>query len=645
MRRCQFFTILLVLSLFTIARAQAPAPDDVHLKMSFADKKTVYRMGEPIKLVVEFTADREGYNVETLPDRDTPTLDTFIISPDQGITHWFDEMIDNRRYPRDVLSIAKLSRSPQRIEIVLNDTLRFDSAGRYTISVKTRRVTQLATTSRRSETIWLSTEPLAFEIQPMSEADEAKEVKRLSDLLDTKRDYQSGQDVSKQLSYLTGDASTREKVRRLLIPEQGTGNYGGNLWSGLFIARDRALALKLLEAGLRDPSVPVTSQLLYMATRLKMVLMHGVRERGDGPWDLAQDPRSIEIRDAYVVELAAGVAKRSGTSQTTTAMTILSSLPKDAQAASAGLREVRRILIQQFDTLPPESQDWLLQQHWDQLRDPALVPSLKKMLTGPNVRSLFVRQAALDRLMEMAPDEARSYIIDEIRNPESVVDPKTLGLLKDESLPEVEGFLVQQIRSMALPPHSTNLKYKIALLVRFGTERQYTEVMDFYRETGVKLPTDPRAGLLAYLAKQNERETIPLIEQAISELKPGDEPAVLNNLTALYYSKAIGAIVKRVLETDDAAAASHAAYLIGLHGFAGDEQLLEARLTRWREEWRDRLVEADAQGQGRIERELIYALINGKAWKLPPDRVRELQASCITQLCKQSNLVRSSQPQ
>lgn len=140
MRRCQFFTILLVLSVFTIAGAQAPAPDDVHVKLAFVDDKTVYRIGEPIKLVLEFTADREGYSVENLPDNGHSTSDMLTISPDQGITHWLDEFTDNRYYPRDYFSSAKLNSSPQRVPIVLNDTLRFDNPGRYTISVKTRRV-------------------------------------------------------------------------------------------------------------------------------------------------------------------------------------------------------------------------------------------------------------------------------------------------------------------------------------------------------------------------------------------------------------------------------------------------------------------------------------------------------------------------
>jgi hypothetical protein len=60
-------------------------------------------------------------------------------------------------------------------------------------------------------------------------------------------------------------------------------------------------------------------------------------------------------------------------------------------------------------------------------------------------------------------------------------------------------------------------------------------------------------------------------------------------------------------------------------------------LKRWREEWGDRVAQADSQQQGQIERELVLALTGGKAWKLSDERVRELKLSCVTELCKQNS--------
>ena len=639
------FTILCLLVLLaTISSAQTPEPPDVHVKLSLAENKTVFRIGEPIKLVMEFTADREGYVIEVLPDTDGPASDTISVSPEMGVTPWLAELTDNRYYGRCVLQTEKLS-SPRRLEIVLNDSLRFDNPGRYTVSVKTRRVSRRTTDVRQaSEPLSLSTNVISFEIQSMSEADEAKEVKRLSDLLDATRNSRDVE-IARRLSYLTGDPSAREKVRRFLDPEQQSGNNGAQLHYGLFIARNRGLVLKLIEAAMRDPTTPVTSQMLWAAIRLRMLITYGVSPKPAGPSALIlqfeENPRNREIREAYLTELAAGLGKRSGTSQTVTALTLFMVTPPGSLAESAGLGEVRRILVQHFDTLHPYSQEWLLSTQWERMRDVSLVPSLKKMLAPASTASKNLHDSALKRLLEMAPDEARSYVVAEILDPDSLVDPQILGALKEESLPEVDASLLEQIRKLAQSADGLAqpfLRSKTAVLVRFATGNIYGELMQLYQQTG-NLPRDGRAALLAYFAKHNDREAGPLIEQAVAELKPGEYPQILSDMTALYYSESMSVLLKKIVQTDDPPLASHAAYLIGIHGSAGDEKLLEARLNRWQEQWRDRSLEADAQRQGQIERELIYALINGKSWKLTPERVRELQTSCATQLCKQSNLV------
>lgn len=640
------FTILcLLFSLATISSAQTTEPSDVHVKLSLAENKTVYRIGEPIKLVMEFTADREGYVIEVLPDRDGSGLDTIAVSPEMGVTQWFAEFMDNRSFMRCVISTEKLN-SPKRLEIVLNDTLRFDNPGRYTVSVKTRRITRSSTDVRQaSDPLSLSTNVISFELQSMSEEDEAKEVKRLSDLLDATRNSRDDE-IARRLSYLTGDPSTREKVRRFLNPEQRPSNYSLHIHYGLFIAKNRGLVLKLIEAAMRDPNTPVTSEMLSAAIRLRVLLSYGVSPKPAGPSPVIsqpeEDPRNREIRETYLTELAAGLGKRSGTSQTVTALTFFQVSPKISLAESAGLREARRILVQHFDTLHPYSQEWLLRMHWEQMRDEALVPSLKKMLTMTGTASKNRHDTALQRLLEMAPDEVRSYVVAEIRDPNSLVDPQILGTLKEESLPEVDASLLEQIRKLAQSGQGRAqvfLKSKTAVLVRFATRDIYGELMQLYQEMGMNMPRDGRAGLLAYFAKHNDREAGPLIEQAVAELKSSEYPRILSDMTALYYSESMSVLLKKIVETDDPPMVSHAAYLIGKHGSPGDEKLLEARLKRWREQWRDRILEADAQHQGQIERELIYALINGKSWKLTPDRVRELQASCATQICKQSNLV------
>jgi len=637
-------SLLILLSLVTSAHAQTSILPEVQVKLTLAEPKTVYKIGEPLRLFLEFTADQKGYVAETLPDRKEYSTDTVVISPETGVTHWLDEMTEIR-YPKDMISTASLSHFPTRVELILNDRFRFDTPGRYTVKVTTRRVTKSSLLYSRP--LVLTTNSITFEVEPMSESEEAAIVKRLSDQLDATRNWQAEEEFGQPLSFLTGEPSTREKVRRFLNPEERRGNLNAHVSYGLFIARDRQLVLKLLEAALRDPNTPVSYQLLYVVTRLRMLVSDGIRmEKPVGAPIVRpeEDPRAREIRDAYVVELAAGLDKRKDKALTTTAITIASNPPKDPQAASVGSREARRTLIQQFDTLHPFSQEWLMRQDWEELRDRSMVPVFKRMLSvGPGPARTHIHEAALKLLFEIAPDEVRPFVVAEIRDPTSFVDVKLLGRIEAKELPEADATLLEQIRRFAVVPENrgfVHLKQKTSLLVRFGTAGIYQELMDLYQQVGAKLHADGRAGLLAYFAKHNEREALPLIEQAISELKPGEDPAVLRELTALYYSEAIGDLVKKQLATNDLSWVGNAAYLIGLHGSVEDQKVLEARLKRWQEEWGNRVAEANEQQQGRIERELVYALIHAKSWKLSPERVRELQLGCITQMCKESNPIR-----
>src|SRR6185436_6009078 len=160
----------------------------------------------------------------------------------------------------------------------------------------------------------LTTNDVTLEVTAMSEADETNEVKRISALIDSARGWQAEDAAGKQLAYLTGDVSSREKVRRFLNIDGRSGNYYGQIFRGLFIARSRALVLKLLETALSDTNLPVTHGLLGTVTKLRLL-----RERPGAsttpalPSSIAPpvDPRYVEIQDAYVTEIAAGLDKRS----------------------------------------------------------------------------------------------------------------------------------------------------------------------------------------------------------------------------------------------------------------------------------------------------------------------------------------------
>jgi hypothetical protein len=116
----------------------------------------------------------------------------------------------------------------------------------------------------------------------------------------------------------------------------------------------------------------------------------------------------------------------------------------------------------------------------------------------------------------------------------------------------------------------------------------------------------------------------------------------LTELTLLNYPKGIDDLLRKRLESKDPQAIGTAAYLMSQHGPAEDMRLIEARLNRWIKEWGGRAAELDAAGddpkavlQRMAQVNLIEALLTGKAWKLPEEKVKRLKQSCVTKACRQ----------
>src|SRR5258708_39594533 len=139
--------------------------------------------------------------------------------------------------------------------------------------------------------------------------------------------------------------------------------------------------------------------------------------------------------------------------------------------------------------------------------------------------------------------------------------------------------------------------------------------MELYQQSGAKWPLESRAGLLANFARYNENEALPLIEQVLAGIEPGQDFNFLPDLTRLYYSDGIDGVLRKRLESDEPRAVSTSAWLMSKYGPAGDQQVLEARLERWRKKWGSRAAEAQSNLQGTAGRGMGEAQPPAKAWE------------------------------
>ncbi|HLM55056.1 MAG TPA: hypothetical protein VK422_02950 [Pyrinomonadaceae bacterium] len=641
---------IFALGLAAPARAQE-GTEGVRVTLSLAGGKAVYRAGEPVRLVLSFTSEREGFAVNTTTTKPASPIDQLVVAPEAGLARWLDEYSGAHRYSPDYASVMQLKGKPVTVELVANDWFRFDRPGRYTARVKTFRALPAGRPPTLEGLIILTTNEVSFEVVAMSAEEEAQEVRRLSAAFAAAKDWREAARVSEELSYLTGEAATREKVRLYLMPREGPGNAHQNLYYGLYMARDRALVARLLHESLRDTKTPPTHSTLHTLTHLRMT-QEGVESSGHGfnpavPPETPGQRRQREILNEYLRELAASLPKRSGASLTGTAMLLLDNAQKDAGQDAQMLADVREILLREFERLHPYTQERLLSHYWEQVRGgPSMRAALEGILTARREpQSYQLRGAAIKRLIELDPERARPFVVAEIRDPSSAVDLDVLRSLKDETLPEADAALLEHIRRFGPGGDIVQMRHKGLLAARYASPAVYDGMLEAYQAWGSKWQADARAAVLGYLARWNEAQAMPLVERAAAEIGGGMDSSFFLDLTASHTPAPVLELVRKRLEGDDPQAAGSAAYVLSKRGTADDGRLIEARLERWLKEWGGRTAELDGADQkstlqSMAQVNLMWAVLNGNAWKLPEGKARRLKERCVTRLCRQNFQIR-----
>jgi hypothetical protein len=619
------------------------ADGDVKATLTLGGDKTIYRSGEPIRLILSFTAVKDGYSLNTHAQAPTSSSDEIILSPAAGAFEWAKQYKRTGYFMEDVIHSNNLSTAPTKMELMLNDFVRFEKPGKYSLRMKTRRVSGGNFRQRTLQRVELITNEVNFEIREMTPTEEEAEVKRISDAIDASRDSQTQARAAAELMYLAGDAATTEKIRRFLKPEESLGNYRQQIWLGLFVARNRQLIVKSFENAVRDASREPSYQLISLLSSFRLLDEEEKKPFAD---EQSRQNRLGEIRQIYVNELIESLPKRAGKNRTATALTILDNLPRENMPLDV-VGRLREILLKDFDNLPFFVQEKLLGHYWEQMSDSSLADSLEKILTNPSMRNDYgAHSVSLKRLLELDAARARPFVIEEIRNQQSYVGVDILGALPDEFLPEVEDALLAQIAQAAQGgtgnSHRVSLPKKAQLAARFATAKIYEPLLSIYKNHADKWLPDAKASLVGYFARHNDAEAAALVEAEFSKIGSGYYHSFVSNLTAVNYTPKMDELLRRHLDSDDEQQAATAAYFISKNGNnPKNRELIEKRLERWLEEWKGRTAELDAAdynsklaAQRMFQINLVQALINAKAWKLSEAEIERLKQSCSTKECQ-----------
>jgi len=168
---------------------------------------------------------------------------------------------------------------------------------------------------------------------------------------------------------------------------------------------------------------------------------------------------------------------------------------------------------------------------------------------------------------------------------------------------------------------------------RFATRAIYPPMLAVYKRYGSKWLDDARGGMLAYLARYDEKGGLELLKQGI-KLGTGQPSNATMSLSQSFYSPTVNRFFEGELQReDDTEAVTWSANVLSEHGTAKDQAMIRARLDRWRKKWAGQGEKLDPE-QGRLEGDLILALIHGKNWQIDETEASRLKESCVSHECR-----------
>ena len=243
------------------ASTQSSFPN-VHLQIGAKAGGNTFRIGEAIRLDLLFTASGPPQlNVLHGFNRRHETLDNVAVEPSSG---WEDPLADFYRLcppysMGGMLDDRLLSSDPEKIPLILNELIRFESPGDYIITVDSRRVTSVHG-SRNSEQSIVKSDKFRLHIVPASKDWQSRTLDDALRVLNSAEGMSRGQielrgDAIDSMRFLGTDEAA-QAMARLLASEY----FSAQLLDGLVGSPARETVAREMRRLLVDPHFPVVRE-------------------------------------------------------------------------------------------------------------------------------------------------------------------------------------------------------------------------------------------------------------------------------------------------------------------------------------------------------------------------------------------------
>jgi hypothetical protein len=620
--------------------------------------QTRFRQGEVISLELAFASSLPGaYHLDSASyDRSGRLeIDTFHLDPRGGAS---DPLYDYFHFGGAFMGGGLrgnplLEAKPYVVAADLNEWYRFDRPGRYRLYVTSERVGR-ARPGGEGAPLTATSNVIEFEVVP-AEPDWSKQtLLKATSVLDSHDAGAQRRSSCRVLRFLGTSDAVRELVKRLDGKDADSGcefEYD----FGLRGTPQRALALAEMERRLVAPEHAVTTNFIQVLSFLSFLQQNVAPlppypEKADEEaaklWRGEYDRRwglYNQTMNGYAQRLAAAVFAKEGAARAVSLDTLVSlragtpratKTPEEAQANAA----LASALVSVFADLPANTQGRLLEYQWPLVASPEMLPVLRRIYQKPAKGNDMLPGDALRRIYELSPDEGRRLIIEEARRPSPRVRMDVLGMLPDESLPEVDSLVAERLAAGA---GTFNEDSFLQLAERYATAAVSPQLKMTYESKIGRMACAPQSALLAYFLRAEPDSGAGLVEKALASRKEtGCYRTLLTDVARLHVSRELERIAVASLDDSDPASAADAAQMLGGYGSEDARDALLRRFESWHEEWAGREKELRAQSesdpfasQSRAEAALRQALATSPAWLADREMLEKLRSLCVTKNC------------
>jgi|HubBroStandDraft_6_1064221.scaffolds.fasta_scaffold41430_3 hypothetical protein len=636
------YALLLSLFLALPASARPPSPPDVDpdvtLQLSIVGARTEFHIGETVPLLLAFSAaikNRYQINMAQYDRSGRMNYEQFNLSPSGGAVDPLAGHLSG--FGGGLTSFDFLTPNPWTITLDLNEWLRFTQPGDYRLTITSNRVSVKDPSSPMgASSVTVQSNEISFKIIPATKDWQTEVLTNAVVALneppskpeDREKDAKARRQALETLRFLGTPDATAELARRFRGEDNGGLDYVCML--GLISSPDPDVARRALEHELEEPDHPISDNFFYA---LQTLAAGGTAPNQDWKKDERQ------VLEALVSALPAKRGKALTVSLTTAVNKAWNGAEIPEQTTNALVAQ----MVSLFDQLPSDGQALLLTNRWDKVAGPNMVPILRHYAEAyqdfPQMRemkaysSLELSASALQHWYELDPVGARPAIIREITRPRPRFGARVLGILPDETLPEVDFALAEHLTAGSDFDGIANIT---SLIARYATDAilpQVTAKLDPSLGKWACAIQDP---LLAYLLRVNPPLARPRIEQAVAAR--GKDFSACNHglfpsIAEIHYDPVLEEIAIHSLDDSDPQVAMNAASMLGRYGSPAAESGLRQRFAAWSVAWTGREAEldltfaatsGDRADQLGLGENLVRALATAKSWLADEDSLRRL---------------------